>query len=90
MTDPISFYCCCYNIEADYAIVFLRIDELQLVAIGPLTNLAVALRLDPEFGRRLKSCWIMGGNYLGKSIEILMYLYEYQVINIWTDVFNCQ
>ncbi|XP_053381426.1 inosine-uridine preferring nucleoside hydrolase-like [Mercenaria mercenaria] len=41
--------------------------DLHLVAIGPLTNVAMAIRLDPEFGTRLKSCSIMGGNYLGKG-----------------------
>ncbi len=37
----------------------------MLVALGPLTNLALALRLDPDFGKKLKSCFIMGGNYEG-------------------------
>ena len=40
--------------------------ELTLVAIGPLTNIAMAIRMDPWFGKRLKKCYIMGGNYLGK------------------------
>ncbi len=35
--------------------------ELTLVAVGPLTNLAVALLLDPTFGRKLKRLVIMGG-----------------------------
>lgn len=39
--------------------------ELTLVAIGPLTNVALAIRLDPEFGKNLKECYIMGGNYEG-------------------------
>lgn len=35
--------------------------ELTLVATGPLTNLALALLLDPDFGRKLKQLVIMGG-----------------------------
>jgi len=35
--------------------------ELTLIATGPLTNLAIALLLDPHFGRKLKSLVIMGG-----------------------------
>ncbi|WP_020409745.1 nucleoside hydrolase [Hahella ganghwensis] len=35
--------------------------ELTLVAIGPLTNVALALRLDPELPKKLKQLVIMGG-----------------------------
>ncbi|XP_064167988.1 inosine-uridine preferring nucleoside hydrolase isoform X1 [Anguilla rostrata] len=36
--------------------------EVSLVATGPLTNLALAVRLDPTFPELLKSLYIMGGN----------------------------
>lgn len=35
--------------------------ELTLVAIGPLTNLAVALSIDPDLPRKFKQLVIMGG-----------------------------
>ncbi|HEX2914923.1 MAG TPA: nucleoside hydrolase [Chloroflexia bacterium] len=35
--------------------------ELTVVAVGPLTNLALALLIDPDFGRKLKRLVIMGG-----------------------------
>ncbi len=35
--------------------------ELTLIAVGPLTNLAMALLLDPHFGRKLGHLVIMGG-----------------------------
>ncbi|XP_061082099.1 inosine-uridine preferring nucleoside hydrolase [Conger conger] len=36
--------------------------EVSLVATGPLTNLALAVRIDPTFPELLKGLYIMGGN----------------------------
>ena len=53
--------------EAGSAAAFLaaeakrRDGELTIIAIGPLTNLALALRADPTFPSRLKRLVIMGG-----------------------------
>jgi len=33
-----------------------------VVAIGPLTNIALAMKFDPELSTRLKTLFIMGGN----------------------------
>lgn len=41
--------------------------ELSLIAIGPLTNLALALRIDPDLPSYYKELVIMGGAYLGKG-----------------------
>ncbi|KAL4656848.1 inosine-uridine preferring nucleoside hydrolase-like [Arapaima gigas] len=41
--------------------------QVSLVAIGPLTNLALAVRLDPELPKKLKNLYIMGGNMEGKG-----------------------
>lgn len=41
--------------------------QITLLCIGPLTNVAVALRLDPHFGKKLQQCVIMGGNSKGKG-----------------------
>ena len=41
--------------------------ELTLVAIGPLTNLAVALRLDPNLPVKFKELVIMGGAIYSKG-----------------------
>lgn len=39
--------------------------EITLVALAPLTNVALAIRQDPDFGKKLKSVTIMGGNTQG-------------------------
>ncbi|GFO19906.1 pyrimidine-specific ribonucleoside hydrolase rihb [Plakobranchus ocellatus] len=36
--------------------------EVTVVAIAPLTNLALAMRLDSTVGRKIKDLYIMGGN----------------------------
>ncbi|KAK2718814.1 inosine-uridine preferring nucleoside hydrolase-like [Artemia franciscana] len=39
--------------------------EISIVAVGPLTNLALAMRMDPMFASKMKSLYIMGGNTEG-------------------------
>lgn len=41
--------------------------EVTLVCLGPLTNIAMAIRMNREFGTWLKDCYIMGGNHEGKG-----------------------
>ncbi|XP_075706406.1 nucleoside hydrolase-like [Rhinoderma darwinii] len=36
--------------------------QVSLVAIGPLTNLALAVNMDPTFPQKIKCLFIMGGN----------------------------
>ena len=53
--------------EAEHAaLALLRLSHehagrLLLVALGPLTNLALALKLDPTLPRRVARCVVMGG-----------------------------
>lgn len=35
--------------------------EIELLAIGPLTNIATAVALDRDFARKVRRLWIMGG-----------------------------
>jgi purine nucleosidase len=39
-------------------------NELTLVPVGPLTNVAAALLLDPSIARLYKRCVLMGGSFL--------------------------
>lgn len=41
--------------------------KLSLIAIGPLTNIAMALRLDPELPQKFKEFFIMGGAIYGQG-----------------------
>ncbi|XP_038159695.1 inosine-uridine preferring nucleoside hydrolase [Cyprinodon tularosa] len=41
--------------------------QVSLVALGPLTNLALAVKLDPCFSQKLRDLFIMGGNMEGKG-----------------------
>ena len=55
-------------------------DDIDLIAVGPLTNVALAIRHDPGFVSRLRSLTIMGGaaNGLGNVTAVAEF-------NIWAD-----
>ncbi|KAH1187800.1 hypothetical protein KIL84_020549 [Mauremys mutica] len=56
------------HLQKEHAVIaMLRIinekpGQISLVATGPLTNLALAVKLDPTFPQKLKNMFIMGGN----------------------------
>jgi len=54
--------------------------EVTLVCIGPLTNVALALRREPALGELLDDIWVMGGavNTLGNDTPSAEY-------NFWVD-----
>ncbi|MBM4338769.1 MAG: nucleoside hydrolase [Deltaproteobacteria bacterium] len=55
-------------------------DELTLIAVGPLTNLALALKKDPEGMKKLKELVIMGG-----SVRTRGNVTPYAEFNIFSD-----
>lgn len=61
-------------------------DEITLVCLGPLTNLALAIKLDPSIKNKLKQIVMMGGNIYGRSVKpcylfyaLLTYFYVHTV-----------
>ena len=46
---------------------YFSAGQITLVALAPLTNVALAVNLDPEFPKKLKEIIIMGGNTEGKN-----------------------
>jgi purine nucleosidase len=55
-------------------------EDIELVTLGPLTNLALALSIDPSIARKVKACVIMGG--IGQGYGNTTPVGEY---NIWAD-----
>ena len=74
-------------IEDEHAVLaLLRLaraheGELTLIALGPLTNIAAAIRLDPDFPARIKQFVFMGGTIAAQGNTPIVTA-EY---NIWTD-----
>jgi len=54
-------------------------SEITLVALGPLTNLALALTLEPELASLVRECIVMGGSLSGGNVTPVA---EY---NAWVD-----
>jgi purine nucleosidase len=54
--------------------------EVELVTLGPLTNVAMALHRDPSFAEKVKGCVMMCGasNHLGNITPVAEY-------NAWVD-----
>ncbi|XP_060516546.1 nucleoside hydrolase-like isoform X2 [Cylas formicarius] len=48
-------------------IVLKHRNKVSIICLGPLTNLAVALRLYSSFASNIRDIWIMGGNYSGNE-----------------------
>ncbi|XP_059819865.1 nucleoside hydrolase-like isoform X1 [Hypanus sabinus] len=61
------------HIKSEHAVnAMIRIanehpGQVSLVAVGPLTNVALAAKMDPTFPTKLKSLHIMGGNMEAKG-----------------------
>ncbi|BDC18310.1 nucleoside hydrolase [Acidianus sp. HS-5] len=53
--------------------------ELEILAVSPLTNLALAYLKDPDIVKRIKKIWIMGGAFTrGNTTQIAEF-------NFWVD-----
>ncbi len=54
--------------------------ELELVMLGPHTNIGLALKKDPSIAKKIKHCYIMGG--IGRGMGNIT---PYAEFNIWVD-----
>lgn len=53
-------------------------NEVEIIAIGPLTNLALAIRKDKETMKKVKAIWSMGGGVLkGNMTPVAEFNYWY-------------
>ncbi|XP_072383356.1 pyrimidine-specific ribonucleoside hydrolase RihA-like [Diabrotica undecimpunctata] len=50
---------------AIHDIVDAHPNAVSLICVGPLTNLALSLKLYDDLAAKIKDVWIMGGNYTG-------------------------
>jgi inosine-uridine nucleoside N-ribohydrolase len=55
-----------------------REDDVWLVGVGPLTNIALALRAAPDLARRIAGVSVMGGGTFGNRSPVAEF-------NIWAD-----
>ena len=55
-----------------------RVDGIWLVGVGPLTNIALALRAAPELAGRIAGISVMGGGTFGNRSPVAEF-------NIWAD-----
>lgn len=62
-------------------LVMAHPGEITIVAIGPLTNVAAALALEPRLARAAREIVIMGGIFLGQTLTSTMP----GEFNVWVD-----
>lgn len=44
-------------------------QSIEIIAIGPLTNIARAIKSSPDFVKNVKRLWIMGGDFTQSKVE---------------------
>jgi purine nucleosidase len=64
-----------YALEDKTAVEFLvetvnqNPGEIEVIAIGPLSNIATAIVQAPDFAKNVKHLWVMGGDFTKEKIE---------------------
>lgn len=82
-----------HAVNAIYDLVKMYPKDVELICVGPLTNLAIALRMFGDLEESIKEVFIMGGNHLGvgnitKSAEFNFYT-DPEAANICLDSMKC-
>ena len=65
--------------DALYEAAVAAKGELQVIAVGPLTNIAMAMRLEPEIRGKIREIVLMGGGYQRTNTTAAA------EFNIWAD-----
>ena len=65
--DPVQQPSAEHAVDALLRLAGAAPGEVDVVCIGPLTNLAVAVSRDPELPHKLRSLWVMGGVNNGRG-----------------------
>jgi inosine-uridine nucleoside N-ribohydrolase len=67
--------------------------RLTILALGPLTNLALAVRLDPTIATLVKDLYIMGGNFQGAgnytATAEFNFAYDPEAAYVTLETFKC-
>jgi len=63
------------------------LGKLTIVALGPLTNLAMAVKLKPEIKNYIKEIFILGGNMDGMLFAFLSRIQTFPVLSAYS--YNC-
>ena len=66
-----------HGVNAMIKIVKEHPKEIDIIALGPLTNLALAYKLDPTFFQNIRSLYIMGGSITAKGNWSLVAEYNF-------------
>src|SRR2546425_8224219 len=69
-----------HAVDALIRLIRARPGEYTLVTLGPLTNIAMALRKAPDVAQKVKQCYVMGG--AACTVGNITPAAEY---NIWVD-----
>ncbi len=72
-------------VDALLDIISKNPGEIELIAIGPLTNIALAINKDIEIMKKLKKIYLMGGNGLGEGN-----ITDYAEFNYFVDAHAAQ
>lgn len=82
-----------HAVNAIFDLVMARPKQVSLICLGPLTNLALAVRMYGELAENVKDVFIMGGNYRGvgnttRAAEFNFYS-DSEAANICLDSMKC-
>lgn len=58
-----------YAVQAIRDLILKYPNQVSLICLGPLTNIALAVKTYSEIKDKIKDIHLMGGNFMGLSLE---------------------